>query len=176
MYFLTTGNVLGRSEGQQRVQYSWSTVHPGKQGRKWNNENQMTWGLNPNPWERAWIHSLCDTRHWMMENRRGMIWSASEEFLLPVEKRLSKLHEWKQGDHLRGRGRNAGEKWWRPGLGCWQWRRREVDIKVSFGGWGRLAEGLGMGCRRTEKSKIVEKWKNGKIIHLNSTSIVNIIC
>ena len=32
MYFLTTGNVLGRSEGQQRVQYSWRTVHQGKQG------------------------------------------------------------------------------------------------------------------------------------------------
>ena len=40
-------------------------------------------------------------------------------------------------------------------LGCWQWRRRGVDIGISFGGWGRLAEGLGMGCRRTEKSKII---------------------
>ena len=30
MYFLTTGNVLGRSEGQQRVECSWRTVHQGK--------------------------------------------------------------------------------------------------------------------------------------------------
>lgn len=43
-------------------------------------------------------------------------------------------------------------------LGCWQWRRREVDIKVSFGGRGRLAEGLSMGCRRTEKSKIIPRF------------------
>lgn len=32
MYFFTTGNVLGRSEGQQRVQHNWRTVHEGTEG------------------------------------------------------------------------------------------------------------------------------------------------